>query len=74
MLSEKCGKCYAVLRLLYKPGSGSTPLIPALGRLGKMDLYGFQASLVYKGSTRTARDKDSFIKTKPHDSSVWSDL
>ena len=31
-------------------------LISALGRQGKVDLYGFKASLIYIVSSRTARD------------------
>ena len=31
------------------------PLIPALGRQRQVDLSEFEASLVYKGSSRTAR-------------------
>ena len=33
----------------------STPLIPALGKQRQVDLYEFEASLVYRASCRTAR-------------------
>ena len=32
------------------------PIIPALGRQRQADLYDFKASLVYRASSRTARD------------------
>jgi hypothetical protein len=32
-----------------------TPLIPALERQKQADLYDFEASMVYKGSSKTAR-------------------
>ena len=38
-----------------QPGGGGTPLIPVLGRQRQEDLSEFNASLVYKANSRTAR-------------------
>ena len=43
---------------------GCTPLIPALGRQRQADLCEFEASLVYRESSRTARAEKSCLKSK----------
>lgn len=38
-----------------RPGIGLTPFIPALGRQKPMDLYEFEASLLYIESSKLAK-------------------
>ena len=40
------------------------PLIPALGRQSQADLYEFEASLIYRVSSKTARDTQRNNRTE----------
>lgn len=41
-----------------------TPLVPALGRQKQADIYEFEASLVYRPSSKTAKDTQRTLSWK----------
>ena len=48
------------------------PLIPALGRQRKADLYEFEVSLVYKVSSRTVTQRNPVLKSQIYTVSIYT--